>query len=216
MAKSSCIARVESLLKKSSIKTIKKEEIINAIKTAMAEKKLSSIKEVDVDTIAKDVTAQMKAQKQKNRINAIKDEILIRKAQEKVLTTFANNEFEGLASILVGSNDQLTGAKDSVSVAQNSAIANLYTEANKGFKDAGVFTFFKDMDEKTQRRVNRTIAELAAEQTLTEQRAGIKPRVTETIPEIIEVAKVMHEFSEKLRKTLNSKGANIPKCGGGL
>jgi len=65
MAKSSCIARVESLLKKSSIKTIKKEEIINAIKTAMAEKKLSSIKEVDVDTIAKDVTAQMKAQKQK-------------------------------------------------------------------------------------------------------------------------------------------------------
>ncbi len=214
MAKSSCIARVESLLKKSSIKTIKKEEIINAIKTAMAEKKLSSIKEVDVDTIAKDVTAQMKAQKQKNRINAIKDEILIRKAQEKVLTTFANNEFEGLASILVGSNDQLTGARDSVSVAQNSAIANLFTEANKGFKDAGVFTFFKDMDEKTQRRVNRTIAELAAEQTLTEQRAGIKPRVTETIPEIIEVAKVMHEFSEKLRKTLNSKGANIPKMWG--
>ena len=214
MAKSSCIARVESLLKKSSIKTIQKEEIINAIKTAMAEKKLSSIKEVDVDTIAKDVTAQMKAQKQKNRINAIKDEILIRKAQEKVLTTFANNEFEGLASILVGSNDQLTGARDSVSVAQNSAIANLFTEANKGFKDAGVFTFFKDMDEKTQRRVNRTIAELAAEQTLTEQRAGIKPRVTETIPEIIEVAKVMHEFSEKLRKTLNSKGANIPKMWG--
>ena len=37
----------------------------------MAEKKLSSIDEVDVDAVAKDVTAQMKAQKQKNKINAI-------------------------------------------------------------------------------------------------------------------------------------------------
>jgi hypothetical protein len=118
MAKNSCIVRVENLLKKSSIKSIKKQEIINAIKDAMAEKKLSSISEVDVDSVAKDVTAQMKAQKQKNKINAIKDEILIRKYQEHVLTNFANNEFEGLASILVGSNDQIAGARDSVSVAQ--------------------------------------------------------------------------------------------------
>jgi hypothetical protein len=43
MAKNSCIVRVENLLKKSSIKSIKKQEIINAIKDAMAEKKLSSI-----------------------------------------------------------------------------------------------------------------------------------------------------------------------------
>ena len=81
MAKNTCIIRVENLLKKSSIKSIKKQEIINAIKDAMAEKKLSSIDEVDVDAVAKDVTAQMKAQKQKNKINAIKDEILIRKTQ---------------------------------------------------------------------------------------------------------------------------------------
>ena len=33
-------------------------------------------------------------------------------------------------------------------------------------------------------------------------------------PEIIKVAKVMHEFSENLRQTLNAKGANIPKMWG--
>ena len=214
MAKNSCIVRVENLLKKSSIKSIKKQEIISAIKDAMAEKKLSSIDEVNVDAVAKDVTAQMKAQKQKNKINAIKDEILIRKYQEHVLTNFANNEFEGLVSIMVGSNDQITGARDSVSVAQNSAMANLVTESNGLLKQAGVFKLFKDMDVKTQRKVTRTISELAAEPTLTEQRAGIKPRVTEQNPEIIKVAKIMHEFSEKIRQTLNSKGANIPKMWG--
>ena len=204
MAKNSCITRVENLLKKSSIKTVKKEEIISAIRTAMAEKKLSSISEVDVDAVAKDVTSQMKLQKQKDKINAIKDEIIVRKYQEKILTNFDGNEFEGLASILVGSNDQITGARDSVSVAQTSAIANLFTEANQAFKKEGVFLLFKDMDEKTQRIVNRTVQELAAEPTLTEQRLGQKPRVTEKNPEIIKVAKVMHEFSENLRQTLNA------------
>jgi hypothetical protein len=37
-----------------------------------------------------------------------------------------------------------------------------------------VFLLFKDMDEKTQRIVNRTVEELAAEPTLTEQRLGQK------------------------------------------
>ena len=214
MAKNTCIIRVENLLKKSSIKSIKKKEIINAIKDAMAEKKLSSIDEINVDAVAKDVTAQMKLQKQKNKINAIKNEILIRKNQEYVLTNFANNELEGLTSIMVGSNDQVSGARNSVSVAQESAMANLMTESNGLLKKAGVFNFFKDMDVKTQRIVTRTISELAAEPTLTEQRAGIKPKVTTQSPEIIKVAKVMHEFSENLRQTLNAKGANIPKMWG--
>jgi hypothetical protein len=38
MAKNICITRIENLLKKSSIKTVKKEEIMNTIKTVMAEK----------------------------------------------------------------------------------------------------------------------------------------------------------------------------------
>jgi len=214
MAKNICITRIKNLLKKSSIKTVKREEIINTIETVMAEKKLSSISEVDVDVVAKDVTSQMILQKQKDKINAIKDEIIVRKYQERILTNFDGNEFEGLSSILVGSNDQITGARDSVSVAQTSAVANLFSEANQAFKKEGVFLLFKDMDEKTQRIVNRTVEELAAEPTLTEQRLGQKPRVTEKNPEIIKVAKVMHEFSENLRQTLNAKGANIPKLWG--
>jgi hypothetical protein len=83
MAKNICITRIENLLKKSSIKTVKKEEIMSTIKTVMAEKKLSSINEVDVDAVAKDVTSQMKLQKQKDKINAIKDEIIVRKISRK-------------------------------------------------------------------------------------------------------------------------------------
>ena len=207
MAKSNCITRVENLLRKSSITTVKKEEIMNAIKTAMAEKKYSSIDEVNVDAVAKDVTSQMKAQKQKNKINAIKDEIRIRKYQELVLNNFAGREFEGLASILVASNDQVTGARDSVSVAQTSAIANLFTEANMAFKKEGVYLLFKDMDEITQRKVNRTVEQLADE-------GNEKLEITEKNPDIVKVAKVMHEFSENLRETLNAKGANIPKMWG--
>jgi hypothetical protein len=40
MAKNSCIVRVENLLKNLLLKSIKKQEIINAIKDAMAEKKI--------------------------------------------------------------------------------------------------------------------------------------------------------------------------------
>ena len=141
MAKNICITRIKNLLKKSSIKTVKREEIINTIETVMAEKKLSSISEVDVDVVAKDVTSQMKLQKQKDKINAIKDEIIVRKYQEKILTNFDGNEFEGLASILVGSNDQITGARDSVSVAQTSAIANLFLNSLNKMKCMNILRY---------------------------------------------------------------------------
>ena len=52
-----CLVRVEKLLKKSSITSTKKEEIINGNKLAKAEKGLSKIDEVNVDAIAKDVSA---------------------------------------------------------------------------------------------------------------------------------------------------------------
>ena len=65
MAKNICITRVKNLLKKSSIQKIKQDEIMNAIETAMAEKRLSNIDEINVDAIAKDVSEQIKAQKKK-------------------------------------------------------------------------------------------------------------------------------------------------------
>ena len=62
MAKNTCLTR-ESLLKGSSIKSVKRDEIINLIKQSIAEKKLSGMDEVNVDKISKDVTEQIKAQK---------------------------------------------------------------------------------------------------------------------------------------------------------
>jgi len=44
---------------------------------------------------------------------------------------------------MVGSNDQVTGARNSVSVAQEGAMANLITESNQLLKQAGVFNFLK-------------------------------------------------------------------------
>ena len=43
MAKNVCLTRVENLLRKSSIKAVKKEEIINLIKQSMAENKFSGM-----------------------------------------------------------------------------------------------------------------------------------------------------------------------------
>ena len=58
-----CLLRVEELLKKSSIKAAKKDEIINQIKIAQAERKISSIDEINVDKVAQEVSEQIKLQK---------------------------------------------------------------------------------------------------------------------------------------------------------
>ena len=50
MAKNTCLTRVESLLKGSSIKSVKRDEIINLIKQSIAEKKLSGMDEVNKST----------------------------------------------------------------------------------------------------------------------------------------------------------------------
>ena len=214
MAKNICITRVKNLLKKSSIQKIKQDEIMNAIETAMAEKRLSNIDEINVDAIAKDVSEQIKAQKKKDKINAIRDEIIIRKDVEKVLTNFANREKEGLVSLLVGSNDIVPGAKDGVAQRQGSAMANLIGGANIALKKAGVYEMFKNMDIKVQRRVTNTIAELHQQKTVIEERAGLKPPITEKDPDIIKVAEVMENYSETVRQMLNDRGANIPRIWG--
>ena len=80
-----CLIRVEKLLKKSSIRSATKEEIINSIKIAQAEAKLTSIDEVNVDRIAKDVSEQIKAQKKIDKRNAIENEVKNRKLADFVL-----------------------------------------------------------------------------------------------------------------------------------
>ena len=65
-----CLIRVENLLKKSSIAGTKKEEIVGLIKEAIAEKKLSSLDEINVDKVSKEVSEQIKLQKKINKRNA--------------------------------------------------------------------------------------------------------------------------------------------------
>ena len=91
-----CLIRVENLLKKSSIAGTKKEEIVGLIKEAIAEKKLSSLDEINVDKVSKEVSEQIKLQKKINKRNALENEIKVRKYTEFVLKEFPDNPQEGL------------------------------------------------------------------------------------------------------------------------
>ena len=214
MAKNVCLTRVENLLRKSSIKAVKKEEIINLIKQSMAENKISGMDEINVDKISKDVTEQIKAQKKKDKVNAIKDEILVRKTVEEQLETFRGDEQEGLFALLVGSNKLTGGARSSVGVAQNAAQGQLIAGFHTELKNAGVDKIFDKADTKTQKRISETMAEFAAQRTDLEKRTGLKPPITETSPEIRKVAEIMESYSELVRQKLNARGANIENMWG--
>ena len=64
MSKNVCITRLNNLLRDSSFTNVKKEEIMNSVKQAMAERRLTRIDKINVDEIAKDAASKIKAQKQ--------------------------------------------------------------------------------------------------------------------------------------------------------
>ena len=214
-----CLLRVEKLLKESSIQSAKKDDIINLIKIAQAEKKLTRIDEVNIDSIAKNVAEEIKIQKIKNKKNAINDEIRNRKLTEFVLKEFPDNPAEGLIAIMVGSNRRVTGARSSVAVLQNASVNQLIAGFNAKLRKNNLELLFRDglqgmTEAETQRRVTRTMAELNQQQTVTEQRLGQKPKVTEKNKDIIKLAEIMEEYSEMIRQKLNDRGANIAKMWG--
>ena len=214
-----CLLRVEKLLKESSINSAKKDDIINLIKIAQAEKKLTRIDEVNIDSIAKNVAEEIKIQKIKNKKNAINDEIRNRKLTEFVLKEFPDNPAEGLIAIMVGSNRRTTGARSSVAVLQNASVNQLIAGFNAKLRKNKLELLFRDglegmTEAETQRRVTRTMAELNQQQTVTEQRLGQKPKVTEKNKDIIKLAEIMEEYSEMIRQKLNDRGANIAKMWG--
>jgi Na+-translocating ferredoxin:NAD+ oxidoreductase RnfG subunit len=130
-----CLARVEALLSKSSIRSVRKDEIINQIKIAQAEQKISSIDEINVDKISQEVSEQIKLQKKINKRNAIENEIKGRKYVEYILDNFNDDPAEGLVSILVGTNRRVTGARASVATQQeaskNQLICRFYAKNKK-------------------------------------------------------------------------------------
>lgn len=198
-----CLDRVEALLKDSSIDSIQQDEIINQIKLAQAEKKLTSIDEINVDKVAKDVVSQLKVQRQINKRNAIENELKARNYIDYIIKEFDDDPVEGLIAILVGSNKKVTAARASVSNQQVAATNQLIAGINKKLSDANVEALFRDATRNTQRRVARTMEQI-----------GKGLEITETNADIVKLAKIMEEYSNMVRSKLNDRGANIEKLWG--
>jgi len=209
-----CLARVEELLSKSTIRSVRKDEIINQIKIAQAEQKISSIDEINVDKISQEVSEQIKLQKKINKRNAIENEIKGRKYVEYIFDNFEGDEKEGLISILVGTNRRVTGARSAVSTQQQATVNQLIAGFNQKLKNEKVLKLFDKMDKETQRRVVRTMYELNQKKTGMEEQLGMRPPISETNPDIIRLAEILESYSEMIRIKLNDRGANIGKLWG--
>ena len=209
-----CLLRVEQLLAKSSIKAARKDEIINQIKIAQAEQKISSIDEINVDKISQEVSEQIKLQKKINKRNAIENEIKGRKYVEYIFDNFNDDPAEGLVSILVGTNRRVAGARASVATQQQASVNQLIAGFNAKLKNEKSFQLFDKADKETQRRIVRTMYELNQKKTSMEEQLGMKPPITETNPDIIRLAEAMEGYSEMIRLKLNDRGANISKLWG--
>ena len=186
-----CLIRVEKLLKGSSLKGNLKDEILSTIKKVQAEKKIAKLDDINVDAVAKDVKEQIKLQKQINKRNAQENEVKVRNLTEYVYENFKGEEDEGLISILVGSNRQRLGARESVSSQQIASTNSLITGFNMKMKEAKVDELFLNMDKDTQLKVARVMYELNQRQTSVEKLADIKPIVGETDPRIKKLGEVM-------------------------
>ena len=203
MAKSSCSTRILNLIKKSSLKSIDQQDAIDKINIAVLEAKKTNLDQVDIDKISKEVTEQIKAQKKINKINAVNDEILVRKKVQELLETFDGDEQEGLIALLVGSNRLTLGARSSVGVAQNAAQGQLVASF-----DAEVTA--NDLDGMFDKADARLQEELA----ITQQQISEGIEVTTKNPQIKKLAEIMEKHSELTRQALNARGANIPKMWG--
>ena len=214
MSKNVCITRLQNLLRDSSFTNVRKEEIMNSVKQAMAERRLTRIDEINVDEIAKDAASKIKAQKIIDRANALNDEIIARKEIEFILDNYKGVEQEGLLALLVGSSEIRAGARNSVANLQDTVQANLINAFKQKLRKEGLEKLFTDADLPTQKRIVQVMEEAGAEQTDIEKRAGIKPPITETNSDIKRIGILLEEHSEAIRTMLNDRGANIPKLWG--
>ena len=203
MAKNSCSTRILNLIKKSSLKSIDKQDAIDRINIAVLEAKKTNLDQVDIDKISKEVTEQIKAQKKINKINAVNDEILVRKKVQELLETFDGDEQEGLIALLVGSNRLTMGARSSVGVAQNAAQGQLVASFDAEVTANGLDGMFDKAD-----------ARLQEELAITQQQISEGMEVTTKNQDIIKLAEIMEKHSELTRQALNARGANIPKMWG--
>ena len=203
MAKSGCSTRILNLIKKSSLKSLDKDDVIRKIEDAILDAKKTNLDQVDIDKISKDITEQVKAQKKINKINAVNDELLVRKKVEELLETFDGDEQEGLIALLVGSNRLTLGARSSVGVAQNAAQGQLVAAF-----DAEVTA--NNLDGMFDKADNRLQEELS----ITQEQISKGMEITTKNKDVEKLARIMEKHSELTRQALNARGANIPKMWG--
>ena len=97
-----CLTRIEDVLKKSSITTEKAQGILDDIKKAQSETKITDLDETITSKLADGVLKRQALQKKINKLNALEDEVKVRNTVEYVLKEFPNNPVEGLTAVLVG------------------------------------------------------------------------------------------------------------------
>ncbi len=198
-----CLIRIEDALIKKGLDKDDAAGILKSIKKAESDAKLKEADDQVNAALAKEILQKEQIQKQLNKLNAIEDEIKIRDWVEWNLTNFKDNPKEGLTAILVGSNWERMGARDSVAAAQDAYYKNLVVSFNAKLKEAGVDDLFAKANDDIERKISRVIWELGEGKAITEKNA-----------DIVKLAKVIEDFSETVRKKYNNYGANIDKLPG--
>ena len=198
-----CLVRIEDSLSKSGLNKDEAESILKAIRQAESKTNLKEADDAVNAAVAKEIKDKAEIEKKINKLNAIEDEIKIRDWVEWNLTNFKDNPKEGMTALLVGTNWQRMGARDSVAAAQDAYYKNLVISFNAKLKEAGVDDLFAKANSDVERKISRVIWELGEGKAVTEKNA-----------DIVKLAKVIEDFSETVRKKYNNYGANIEKLPG--
>lgn len=203
MAVDKCLARIEETLKRSSIETAKAEDILSEIKKAQREIDVNNLDDTLINNLSEKVLKEQEIQKKINQRNSLENEIKIRNTVDYVLKEFPEDPVEGLTAVLVGSNFQKAGSRASVALAQLSQYRQIAVSFNEKLRQKNLESLFAKANEDIDRRLSRTIWELGEDKPITEKNK-----------DIVELAKVIHEFSETIRLKYNNFGANIGKLPG--
>jgi len=198
-----CLTRIEDVLKKSSITTEKAQGILEDIKKAQSETKITDLDETITSELAEGVLKRQQLKKKINKLNALEDEVKIRNTVEYVLKEFPNDPVEGLTAILVGSNLQKAGSRSSVALAQLAYFRDLLVSFNAKLRDNKVDSLFAEANSDIEKRVARVIWEVGQGKTITEK-----------TKDIVTLGKIINEFSETVRKKYNDHGANTENLPG--
>lgn len=205
MAIDKCLQRVKEVLKRSSLDQEEANNILDKIKKAQIEERIDTLDEIKLDKTINKVLKDTEIERKIKERNALEDEILVRNKVEYIMDNFADDPDEGLIAIMVGSNRQITGARESVALSQLTYEGLIKRSFINKLESNQVFELFDKLNLDGERKIANVIWELSK---------GIDEANIKQPKEFIKLGKVIHEFSESLRQKLNDRGANIDYLAG--